>query len=999
MQKRLLIVSSLVLGSVLLFGKASHDAAAQDKQIAALSPQSGWSVSRIDGNENTSDSYCALSRQYDQGIILTLGRNAAEEYSLAIDFQAATLNPERPYSLTLQPGPGQIRAYEMMPASKRAMVVRLGYDDSFFSALEKSGELKAEVDGSNYQFNVTNFTAGKTDLDNCLSGIKGAPETKVAKSFSAEKIDGAAPMVEKKISVDKVVSAPAPTPAPKADVAEVKKEVTSKKIEIAKVDAVMEKPVPAPAAAEKPMAAVKISDAEPPEQPLMAVKEEPKKITSRKIEISRVETTQIAPAPKTIARMESGPEVSVPEPIVLTPAVAKPSPAPKVEKVEIVPPPSEPVKIAAVEKQEPKPVKIEAPEKPAMVSNINKISKVSRDTKTNYNIRSNNDALLEKTIVSKQTADSKPQPVETQITQTSAQKKQREALEQLRADNERLNSALQAELNKPEAVVPDRSAEVSALQSQIDMLQSELMKVKSEPNEVDAKLQADIENLKSENEQLKLNMQARLAEMEQEKQRLAAERAAAEAKKAAAEEIEISRMAEVEEPQPAVDPEMVRQLEKLKEENARLSSAVQGQEQKMAAFDSASPEAEAQLAAMRAEAEKLRAENKRLYDEALQARSNIDTAVVETGNQAFKKIREYEKKLEAAQNDNLALSKEIEELRRLQEDGRLAAVSGDWDLEKATKRYNEAEREIKRLGMLLEQQRVAHRHEKGELEQMLFDPAVTDQEQRRRLTELELQLAAAERELSAAGKRMPARPSTRPVAPLAPAEERVSVTGITPEPNRFVEQQRDNLEMQRLNNKIARQNQQLKAYNRAQREAERMAAVPAAPVQRAQPVAMQQPQPAPRTPEPVRQPAPQPQLATTAFDQGNLQQLLQQAGVPLSGNVTKQAAGQYRWSAGRVTGQAQIVSQSQVGSVDQFVQGYISRAKQSCGGDFASLPSANAAGNIAAYEIACISPTRSTSSSIIFTQKGNDLIAIAHESSADDMDAAMDARDRVASSL
>lgn len=1145
MQKRLLIVSSLALGSVLLLGDGIDSAAAQDKKVAALNPQTGWSVLKVDGNNNPAGSYCALSREYDQGMVLTLGRNAAEEYSMAIDFQSATLNPDKAYTLTLQPGGGQIRAYEMMPASKRAMVIRLGYDDSFFEALEQSGELKAEVDGNNYQFKVTDFKTGKADLDNCLSGIKGTPETKVVKDFSAEKVENAKPMAEKpkaqapkieiakdetKEGVEKITAAPAPEVKEMAA-----KEEPSKKIEMAKTDSVVEKPA-------QP-AAEKVAAAEPSR-------------TSKLIEIARVETTQVDPSQAPAA------------PIALRPAD-------------------------------------DAKDQP----------------KLGYNVRSNNDALVEKAAANQAPSNDTLQPA-----QTNDQKKQREALQKLQADNARLTQALQAEMDKPEVASPEKNKEMAALQLQIDALQTELMKAKNEPNEVDAKLQADIEKLKSENEQLKLNMQARaieaereqqrlaeqqaaaeqekqrlaaekaaveaeqqrlaaeaekqrlaaeaelqkqilaeeqaaaaeqerlrliaeeaearkqreaeaeqerqrliaeaemekqrqaaiaaeeekqrlaeeqlaaaeqerqralaeaemekqrlaaekamaeqeqqrlaaeqaaaeqekqklavqqLAAAEQEKQRLAAEQAAAElerqrlaaeqaaaelekqrlateqekqklaAEKAAAEQAKqrlaaelaateqekqrlaaeqaaaeqerqklaaaqaatASRAVEAESltPEP-VDPQMASQLEKLNAENARLSSAVEGQEQKMAAFDTNSPEAEAQLMAMRAEVERLKAENKKLYNEASEARSSIDNAVVQTGNQAFKKIREYEKKLEAAQNDNLSLSKEIEELRRMQEDGRLGAVSGDWDLEQATARYNEAEREIKRLGMLLEQQRVAHRQEKGELEQMLFDPAVTDKEQRRRLTELELQLAAAERELQAAGRGLPARPSIPRAIASAPQGEHIPISSITEEQSQFVDQQRDNLEIQRLNNQIARQNQQLQAYNRAQRGSEQMAVASAPPVQR---VAMQQPS----------------QPGNPKFDHGNLQQLLRQAGVPLSGNVTKQAAGQYRWSAGQLTGQAQIVPQSQAGSMEQFAQSYISRAKQSCGGDFASLPSASASGNAASYEIACISPTRSTSSSVVFTQRGGDFLAIAHEGSTENMDAAMDARDRVASSL
>ena len=120
------------------------------------------------------DSYCALTRSYSQDMVLTLGQNMAEEYSLAIDFQDAHLNTDKAYSITLQPGPSQIRAYEMMPASKKALVIRLGYDNSFIKALKESRSLKAEIDKVPYHFEVTDLSSGLKDLDHCLAGIKGA---------------------------------------------------------------------------------------------------------------------------------------------------------------------------------------------------------------------------------------------------------------------------------------------------------------------------------------------------------------------------------------------------------------------------------------------------------------------------------------------------------------------------------------------------------------------------------------------------------------------------------------------------------------------------------------------------------------------------------------------------------------------------------------------------------------------------------------------------------
>jgi len=981
MSKRLVIVSTLALNSALLMGSVSSGALAQEKAITALAPQSGWAVARIDGNANTNDSYCALSRPYEQGMILTLGRNSTEEYSLAIDFQSAKLNPEKAYSVTLQPGPSQIRAYEMMPASQRAMVIRLGYDDSFFRALDQSSLLKAEIDGTNYQFKMDDFKAGEADLNNCLAELKGKPKTKVASNFSAEKVDNPPPMKTKEVEQPKMAERIKEATKPAEKVADAK---PSEPVKVAEAKtAAPAKPIVIEKMAEEPKALV----AKPP----VDVAPEPAK----------------AEAPKVAEKIaeKAAPKTEISKPVELKPQPRRQIEITRVESKQVVP-------------EMPKADTLAAPKAEKTVSKSVEIKKEQPV------VMSNNDALLPKSLVSKQ-VNVKPSTPPQVVGQTALQKQQREALDQLKADNERLNKALQAEMNKPAG--PDRSKEVAALQKQINDLQTQLQKEQNTPDPVDQKLQADVEKLKAENEQLKLAMQAQ--EKAREEARIEAEKAQqALAQQELARKAEEQKMAqavaekaaqEVSQPEEkivSVDPDVMKELNNLKQENSRLSAALQGQEQKLSSFDAKSPQAVKELEDIKAQLRELQAENQKLYDLSRKNRGMVDTAVAETSNQALKKMREYEKKLEAAQNDNLALSKEIEELRRMQEDGRLASVSGDWDLEQATKRYNEAEREIKRLGLLLEQQRMAHRQEKAELEDMLFDPAVTDQEQRRRLAELELQLSEAERELKASGRQMP----QRPVVPVSPMDERVTLgSSMTPDP--VVSQQRENLEIQRLNNKIARQNQQLQAYNSA-RQSERMAAVPQ-PAVSAQPLPRQAPkaqQPAPRAPQPAtatppqarQQPAPQPQpqrqpqpvaapkaVASTSFDQGQLQSLLNSSGVSLSGKVVKQSEGQYRWNSGNLVGQAQIIPAAQGGSIDQFAQNYIAQAKRACGGDFASLPSTAAAGQGRAFEIACISPSRSTSSSVIFTQKGNDLIAISHESAAENMDMAMDARDRIAAKL
>ena len=111
---------------------------------------------------------------------------------------------------------------------------------------------------------------------------------------------------------------------------------------------------------------------------------------------------------------------------------------------------------------------------------------------------------------------------------------------------------------------------------------------------------------------------------------------------------------------------LLAQISNLRTENQRLSAALQSQK----TLESAVPskEVESTLAAMQARMQELEAENQKLASETKQVRSKTDSAVVDMGSQAFKRIREYEKRLEAAQQDNLMLSRELEELRRMKED-------------------------------------------------------------------------------------------------------------------------------------------------------------------------------------------------------------------------------------------------------------------------------------------------------------------------------------------
>lgn len=145
-------------------------------------------------------------------------------------------------------------------------------------------------------------------------------------------------------------------------------------------------------------------------------------------------------------------------------------------------------------------------------------------------------------------------------------------------------------------------------------------------------------------------------------------------------------------------------------------------------------------------------------------KTTIKTPAIKTTTEKTKKIElDYSKKApikvsQASISDStaiIALKHDIEVLtsKNIMLEKQLAASnaalsskssgidSKDWGLEEATLRYQESERQIKRLGEKLSRERLACQSEKEELEAMLFSPAITEQKQVAKLADLERELA------------------------------------------------------------------------------------------------------------------------------------------------------------------------------------------------------------------------------------------------------------------
>lgn len=108
------------------------------------------------------------------------------------------------------------------------------------------------------------------------------------------------------------------------------------------------------------------------------------------------------------------------------------------------------------------------------------------------------------------------------------------------------------------------------------------------------------------------------------------------------------------------------------------------------------------------------------------------------------RMSELESKVASLKTENMQLESELDFAIEAGRSEKASISSSNWDLEKATMMQNEAERQVKRLGMQLQKERARHEQEKAELEAMLFDPAVTSQEQMAAMSALELELSEQE---------------------------------------------------------------------------------------------------------------------------------------------------------------------------------------------------------------------------------------------------------------
>ncbi|PCI97088.1 MAG: hypothetical protein COB14_09495 [Alphaproteobacteria bacterium] len=107
------------------------------------------------------------------------------------------------------------------------------------------------------------------------------------------------------------------------------------------------------------------------------------------------------------------------------------------------------------------------------------------------------------------------------------------------------------------------------------------------------------------------------------------------------------------------------------------------------------------------------------------------------------KLSDLEQRIGTLLRKNRLLDDELKNTLHDAQSERLSVSSDNWNLERATIKFNESERQIMRMGRQLQTQKAQCQQEKTELENMLFDPELTNQQQLASLASLENELDTA----------------------------------------------------------------------------------------------------------------------------------------------------------------------------------------------------------------------------------------------------------------
>lgn len=1118
-------LSSVLGGSLAMMGTQTHAASFQQ----SLQPSGAWSLTKIDGAHGT-DGYCALAKRYSGDMVLTFARNPRGELTAAFDFQRPVLSKSAQYTLKMDAGAGYTRSFQVTPVSDKAVIARLGGDEKFMSALAGSGVLNVSLNEQTYSFNIPDMPKGKQEIENCVASLSSAAIPSVAAIEPAA--GGTAPSVSAEALLNAAPTNQDIVPAPLAP-------SVPTGVNVAEIQKLQDENLRLRTALERERRAF--------EQNMAQLGD-----NSRTAEM--LEKVKLLEAENNRLRERAAGSVSY---------AAEDGEASllRQENTGLRAQLSELEQRLRDQQAQPAPGQIQTGEDIARLQ-----TQIAQLQTENANLAN---AL--------RTTQERDQAVASQ-SQEGALSTLRAEVERLTAENRSISEALTAsraaapsgDMAAATALAASRQETLklreqnAALQARAEQLQAQLQgagatQVAQSPAEIEA-LRAQIISLRGENEQMVQGLRAENIALKGEVESLRAQASTLAASPKATVETEAlnslqARIAALQGENATLQQNLAQarqdvanaanmpatETESLRAENGALKQQLQTMQAQMQSLQTQLQTAQNQareaqetaiqataiqasavppavdhsrdetIARMQKRIEELQAENTRLAA----SMNEFKATPAAAGTITLAQLRSVEAQLRGVEADRDRLVRQLEDIRTGKSDGLMSIASANWDLEQATKRYNDAERTIQRLTRELETERITCMRDKKEIEYMLFDPKIATREQIAKLSETEDLLRMAEAKLAVQGgntveaertymerfaaldeqlnQRMSALEQkqaeldemNRRLAglqqdivsreqELADARNAVSMTqstlsGLqsdlqyaesaarqaraiapdtisaqieddvqdaaahvvskiesaagTPKSGLNVEvhgakHTRGTIQVEPLKAAGGPDKQDEQKSSAAQALAMLLEEEASAPVPAAKENGDANAAYIPGTYVPPTAPvvaaaksvteAALPQKKTPFAPASLFSNMLAQAGVNLVRgveNVAQASAGtvSYSWETSELYGSAEQREMASSTSFDNYVQQYIKRTEARCQGDFAAVPGKEtvlSAIHMTSYEIACVSPDGAgATASLLFYAQDGVFTTIAHESGVAGMDAAMDARDKMAASV
>ena len=952
--------SSYALG-LLTFGLLASTSIVSPVRAETASAKTSWTINKV--ASAAAGSYCTMAQKYSDNTILTLAKNGGGQYSLAFDFAKPQFSGASA-TVSLRPGNASAQTFNVSPTSDKVIVIGLGTGTSFVDALKTTGKLDLEANGKAFSFKTEEFASAADELSGCIGTMK-APAMAAASPAPVQA--QTAPTKVAAVETPRMISNP---DAEKIEpLAGSSAEITNLQAENAQLKQALVQTRQTYEARESSAQTAMASELQEKINTLQQENNVLKAQGSVSGDVSKelAKTKAELVAAQALAQSLASQQKTADESLKQVSELQKQNMEMKAQlqaantsvaqlQAKAVQGASTSEQLALMQKQN---EQIQGQLSAANVSMAQLQAKAAQGASVSEQL----------SMLQKQNMEMKTQ-LETankSVAELQVKNVQANAVSSQIAVLQKQNSEMKTQLDSANANVAQfqtKAAKGTEAAAQVALLQKQTadMKVQLDAaNASVAQLQTKAAQGTSSAEQLAV-MQKQNAEMKTQLEAANANVAQLQTKAAqgtsSAEQLAMLQKqnaemktqldaanANVAQMQtklaqapaaPVVDPAAIKENESLKLQVAALQSAAA---QKPIVDDSAPV------------ISSLKTENTSLRQQ-LAAAQSAKPVVQAVSNDEIKNLQNQ---LEIAQAENTTLKDQLDKATTTTNIAQAGANS--FDLEQATKRYQESQREIRRLGSLVQKEQLLRKQEKEEMEAKLFDPAITDEQQRAKLDELQRRIAELEGKDPSS---IVASARAVPVPEVEAEAQPMEVSSIKP-----------------------------------------AAGIPdkSTPIVEAKPIA--------KPTAPVASAVISPMASVNFQSPEDFAQMLNAAGINIRGDVENVETGSsdsyraYRWKTDSLFGSVEQRAMKGGKGFDTAVNDYLERAKSRCAGDFAAVPSevTSSADQVKSYEIACIGTKSNTSASVMFTYGNNVMMTLAHEGKAEAMDLAMEARDRMASQM